>query len=116
MTRTHFRRRVLESDYCIQQAVDIISQVHEGELPFDRTMKISTAENLSKDTISDRMRANLNTLKKIIVINKNDWIRAAVPRKTKPPAARPCAACGAAAAGPPRCLRNFRCGQARFSR
>jgi RNA polymerase primary sigma factor len=75
MTRMHFRRRVLESDYCIQQAADIISQVHAGELPFDRTMKISTAENLSKETITDRMRANLQTLAKVIEANRTDWTR-----------------------------------------
>ena len=75
MTRMHFRRRVLESDYCIQQAVEIISQVHAGDLPFDRTMKISTAENLSKETITDRMRANLDTLRKVIEANHNDWVR-----------------------------------------
>jgi len=73
MTRMHFRRRVLESDYCIRQAADIITQVHAGDLPFDRTMKISTAENLSKETITDRMRANLGTLAKIIEANRADW-------------------------------------------
>ncbi len=73
MTRMHFRRRVLESDYCIQQATDIISQVHASDLPFDRTMKISTAENLSKETISDRMPANLQTLGRVIVRNREDW-------------------------------------------
>ena len=76
MTRMHFRRRVLESDYCIQQAVEILAQVHTGDLPFDRTMKISTAENLSKETITDRMPANLKTLQKIIDANKNDWTSA----------------------------------------
>ncbi len=80
MTRMHFRRRVLESDYCIQQAADIISQVHAGELPFDRTMKISTAENLSKETITDRMRANLETLGKVIEANRTDWTRSRDPR------------------------------------
>ena len=78
----HFRRRVLESDYCIQQAADIISQVHAGDLPFDRTMKISTAENLSKETITDRMRANLQTLGKIIEANKTDWTRSRDTRLT----------------------------------
>jgi len=73
MTRMHFRRRVLESDYCIQQATEIISQVHSSDLPFDRTMKISTAENLSKETITDRMPANLETLGKIIARNRQDW-------------------------------------------
>ena len=73
MTRMHFRRRVLESDYCIQQAVEILAQVHMGDLPFDRTMKISTADNLSKETISDRMPCNLDTLGKIIDANRQDW-------------------------------------------
>jgi RNA polymerase primary sigma factor len=76
MTRMHFRRRVLESDYCIQQAVDILAQVHSGDLPFDRTMKISTAENLSKETITDRMPANLDTLRKVMEVNQRDWRRA----------------------------------------
>ncbi|NLW87467.1 MAG: RNA polymerase sigma factor RpoD [Planctomycetes bacterium] len=80
MTRMHFRRRVLESDYCIQQATDILSQVHSGDLPFDRTMKISTAENLSKETITDRMPANLATIQKLIELDRQDW---AVSNDTK---------------------------------
>ncbi|MEN6663816.1 MAG: RNA polymerase sigma factor RpoD [Phycisphaerae bacterium] len=73
MTRMHFRRRVLQSDYCIQQAVEIIAQVHTSDLPFDRTMRISTAENLSKESIMDRMPANLATLKKIMAADRIDW-------------------------------------------
>ncbi len=73
MTRMHFRRRVLESDYCAQQAVEILTQVFEGNLPFDRTMKVSTAENLSKETITERMPANLDTANKIIQANLDDW-------------------------------------------
>ena len=73
MTRMHFRRRVLESDYCIQQAVEILAQVHSGDLPFDRTMKISTAENLSKETITDRMPANLDTVRRVVDANRKDW-------------------------------------------
>ncbi|HDY65312.1 MAG TPA: RNA polymerase sigma factor RpoD [Phycisphaerae bacterium] len=73
MTRMHFRRRVLESDYCIQNASEILWQVHNGDLPFDRTMKISTAENLSKETITRRMPSNLETVKKVIEANNRDW-------------------------------------------
>jgi len=73
MTRMHFRRRVLENDYCISQAMEILEQVHAGNLPFDRTMKISTAENLSKETISDRMPANLETIRKLIEADRADW-------------------------------------------
>ncbi len=80
MTRMHFRRRVLESDYCIQQATEILTQVHDSDLPFDRTMKVSTAENLSKETISERMPSNLGTIQKIIVCNQNDWQTIRNPR------------------------------------
>ncbi len=73
MTRMHFRRRILECDYCLRQATEIISEVHAGNLPFDRTMKISTAENLSKETITERMPANLATLNQIIQRNQADW-------------------------------------------
>ncbi|MGH7177361.1 MAG: RNA polymerase sigma factor region1.1 domain-containing protein, partial [Tepidisphaeraceae bacterium] len=45
ITRKIFRSKVLESDYCLQSAVEILQQVDEGDLPFDRTMKISTAED-----------------------------------------------------------------------
>jgi len=64
---------VLECDYCIQQAGDILKQVHAGDLPFDRTMKISTAENLSKETITERMPANLATLDRIIHRDRQGW-------------------------------------------
>ncbi len=83
MTRMHFRRRVLESDYCTIQAVEILSQVHSGDLPFDRTMKISTAENLSKETITDRMPANLATIAKIIEANSKSWSKIRSPRESK---------------------------------
>ncbi len=72
-TRMHFRRRVLESDYSIQSAVDILAQVYAGDLPFDRTMKISTAENLSKEVITERMPGNLATLRTIMERNRKDW-------------------------------------------
>ncbi|MBS3733891.1 MAG: RNA polymerase sigma factor RpoD [Phycisphaerae bacterium] len=72
-TRMHFRRRVLESDYCCQQAMEILAQVHAGDLPFDRTMKVSTAENLAKETLSERMPVNLKTLERIVEANADNW-------------------------------------------
>ena len=83
MTRMHFRRRVLESDYCLQQATDILTQVHEGHLPFDRTMKVSTAENLSKETITERMPTNLGTLNRVIEADQKDWQAVRAPRVTE---------------------------------
>ncbi|NIM48384.1 MAG: RNA polymerase sigma factor RpoD [Gemmatimonadales bacterium] len=73
LTRMAFRRKVLESDYCISQAVEILQQVGDGRLPFDRTMKISTSENLAKNTITRRLPQNLVTVRKLMTLNQKDW-------------------------------------------
>ncbi len=75
LTRMAFRRKVLESDYCLQSAVDILAQVESGELPFDRTMRISTAEVDAKGTISKRIPENLNTVRKLLEQDRVDWAR-----------------------------------------
>jgi RNA polymerase primary sigma factor len=61
LTRMAFRQKVLESDFCSAQAVDIMQRVSDGTLPFDRTMKILTSEQMAKTTILSRMPANLAT-------------------------------------------------------
>ncbi|HEX7008457.1 MAG TPA: RNA polymerase sigma factor RpoD [Phycisphaeraceae bacterium] len=72
-TRMIFRRKVLENDYSIKTAVDILELVNEGDLPFDRTMKISTAEEDAKGKIAARIPVNLKTVKKLLELNRQDW-------------------------------------------
>ena len=69
LSRMAFRRKILECDYCAQNAVRILQQVHDGELSFDRTMKISTAENLVRAVIKKRLPSNLYTVTKLRDIN-----------------------------------------------
>lgn len=73
LTRMAFRRKVLENDFAMQSAVDLLQQVHDGRLPFDRTMKISTTESMAKATITKRLPANLATVRKLIELNQADW-------------------------------------------
>ncbi|MFO0840257.1 MAG: RNA polymerase sigma factor RpoD [Phycisphaerae bacterium] len=73
LTRMAFRRRVLENDFCMHQAVDLMQAVADGRMPFDRTMKISTTESLAKATIVKRLPANLATVRKLLELNQNDW-------------------------------------------
>jgi RNA polymerase primary sigma factor len=75
LTRMAFRQKVLESDYCASQAVEILCQVRDGTLPFDRTMKISTSEHSAKKTITDRLDGNLETVSKLLELNQEDWDR-----------------------------------------
>ena len=74
ITRKIFRSKVLESDYCLQAAVEILQQVDDGDLPFDRTMKISTAEDQAdKGTIGQRIPLNLSSVRTMLERNRNDW-------------------------------------------
>jgi RNA polymerase primary sigma factor len=70
LARMGFRRKMLESDYCARNAVDILQQVHEGALSFDRTMKISTAENLVRSVIKKRLPGNIQTVNSLLRKNQ----------------------------------------------
>lgn len=71
LSRMAFRRKMLESDYCDRNAVEILQKVDDGSMSFDRTMKISTAENLVRGVIKKRMLANLDTVNKLLTLNQN---------------------------------------------
>jgi RNA polymerase primary sigma factor len=71
LARMSFRRRMLECDYCARGAVDIIEQVYEGILSFDRTMKISTAEKLVRPIIRKRLPGNVQTVNKLLKVNQS---------------------------------------------
>src|SRR5436309_393812 len=73
MTRKRFRRKVLECDYALCNVVETLKRVHIGELPFDRTIKVSLTENLEKDKILQRMPHNLRTLERLMEQNVEDF-------------------------------------------
>jgi len=72
-TRMIFRRKVLESDYAANEAVKILKDVHAQKLPFDRTMRISTAEPHAKQKIEQRIPANLPTIERLLKLNLQAW-------------------------------------------
>ena len=72
-TRMIFRRKVLECDYAAAQAVEVLQQVHQGDLPFDRTMRISTAETNAKEKVAKRIPVNLVTIRALLALNEQDW-------------------------------------------
>jgi RNA polymerase primary sigma factor len=72
-TRMIFRRRCLECEYIVQQAVETLKLVHAGDLPFDRTMRISTAESNAKEKIAKRIPGNLRTVERLLELNRRDW-------------------------------------------
>ncbi len=75
LTRTAFRRKVLESDCSLAFAVETVQMVSDGSLPFDRTMKISSGENQAKQAVLQRLPGNLATVRKLMELNQEDWSR-----------------------------------------
>ncbi|MBI3410463.1 MAG: RNA polymerase sigma factor RpoD [Planctomycetes bacterium] len=73
VTRKRFRRKLLECDFALAKVVEDLRRVHVGELPFDRTIKISLTENLEKDKILQRMPHNLKTLEDLLRRNREDF-------------------------------------------
>ncbi|MFO0984113.1 MAG: RNA polymerase sigma factor RpoD [Planctomycetota bacterium] len=65
-TRRAFRRHLLMSGYGMRDAVQILEDVYNGELAFDRTLKVQTGEiEPAKEEVFDRLATNLTTLRRV---------------------------------------------------
>ncbi|MFN7843225.1 MAG: sigma-70 family RNA polymerase sigma factor, partial [Pirellula sp.] len=73
ITRRKFRRAVLGNDFALRNTVEILRRVASGALPFDRTIKVSLTERLTKEQISARMPHNLKTLDSLMQENRHDF-------------------------------------------
>ena len=62
VTRRRFRRQLLETEYALKTAIEILQKVSVGQMPFDRTIKVSMTEGLEKNQILGRMPHNLRTI------------------------------------------------------
>jgi RNA polymerase primary sigma factor len=82
VTRKRFRRALLTCDYALRATVETLKQVYRGELPFDRTIKVSLTEQLTKEQILARMPHNLATIDQLLAANKRDFAR--LIRKSTP--------------------------------
>jgi RNA polymerase primary sigma factor len=75
ITRKRFRRSVLTCDFALRTTVETLEKVHQGQLPFDRTIKVSLTERLTKEQIQARMPHNLQTLNRLLEANRRDFDR-----------------------------------------
>src|SRR3954465_7702708 len=83
ITRKRFRRKVLECHFALALVVDVLKKVNEGDLPFDRTVKVSVTENLEKDQIPGGMPHNLVPLAHLMECNNRDF-RGFIRERDKP--------------------------------
>jgi RNA polymerase primary sigma factor len=73
LTRKRFRRNLLRSFYALDATVKTLQRVHSGELPFDRTIKVSLTERLTKEQVQARMPHNLPLLNHLMEGQKRDF-------------------------------------------
>ncbi len=70
VTRKRFRRTLLACDLAMRATIETLTKVHDGTLPFDRTIKVSLTEQLTKEQIMARMPHNLRTLEHLLEDNR----------------------------------------------
>jgi RNA polymerase primary sigma factor len=73
LTRKRFRRNMLRSFYALEATVRTLQRVQTGELPFDRTIKVSLTEHLTKEQVQARMPHNLPLLVHLMHAQKSDF-------------------------------------------
>jgi RNA polymerase primary sigma factor len=70
IARMTFRRKMLQCDYCARNSLDLLQQVHNGSMSFDRTIKVGTSHFLTKNVIKKRLPQNIETTDKLLKINQ----------------------------------------------
>ena len=73
LVRKWFRRKMMESDFALNLAIETIKKVIAGELPFERTLRTSETENLRKEQIQGRIPVNMPTIERLMADNRADW-------------------------------------------
>jgi RNA polymerase primary sigma factor len=73
IARKRYRRAVLSCNYAFKATLETLKRVHAGELPFDRTVKVSLTENLTKEQIQARMPHHFRTMDHLHRENEKDF-------------------------------------------
>ena len=73
IARKRYRRSVLSCNYAMTATLHTLKRVHAGELPFDRTIKVSLTENLQKEQILARMPHHFRTMDHLQAANETDF-------------------------------------------
>jgi len=72
-TRAAFRRMLLASGFGIRQGIQILEDVKDGKLAFDRTLKVPTSgTEPAKSEIQERLHENLVTLRKLYLKDQSE--------------------------------------------
>ena len=73
ISRKRYRRSVMGCFFALKATLETLKRVDQGELPFDRTIKVSLTEQLTKEQIQQRMPHNFRTMDHLIAENERDF-------------------------------------------
>ncbi len=73
LTRKRYRKKVLESGIAQEAAIRTLKEVVEGDLAFDRTLKISSAADIGKEDVAFRLPESIGTLDRMLSRCREDF-------------------------------------------
>ncbi len=71
--RLIYRRRALESDYVMRQALSTLSMVASGRVSFDRTIRLSSLDSNHRATITALLPSGTAKIAELLEANRADW-------------------------------------------
>lgn len=74
ITRKRFLKKVLHSDLSLATCLRILEDVNNGELSFDRTLKVNAMVDNCKDEILEQFPRSAKILKSLLQKNKEDYL------------------------------------------
>ncbi|MBN2490102.1 MAG: RNA polymerase sigma factor RpoD [Planctomycetes bacterium] len=72
-TRRRFRKKALESCLAAAAALEILQEVLDGRLAFDRTLKVPTGGENAKVELARRIAVNVRTVREMVDRNRRDY-------------------------------------------
>jgi len=73
ITRTRFRRRVLESAYGLRKCLEILADLENGKTSLDRTLRVASDVVGAKENLAARVPENARTLRMMLDRDRTDW-------------------------------------------
>jgi len=73
LSRKRFRSKILQFIPAIEHTVEVLQQVRDGRLPFDRTLNVSALPDMQKEALVARVPQNLETVRRLLKQSRAEW-------------------------------------------
>jgi len=81
-SRRRFRNILLQADFVLHYAYDLLSRMHAGEISVDKVIQSIVSDRLEKDQILGRLPHNLKTLEWLLSAKQSDFRVATDPERS----------------------------------